>query len=73
MIGIGPEGPILLITIGAIAIGLAIYFLPTVIAFSRKHNNRIPILLINLFLGWSAIGWLIGLIWSFTKDVEKRE
>ena len=49
MIGIGPEGPILLITIGAIAIGLAIYFLPTVIAFSRKHNNRIPILLINLF------------------------
>ena len=45
-------------------IGLCIYLLPAVIAFGRKHQHRVPILLLNLFFGWSLIGWVGALIWS---------
>ena len=45
-----------------------IYFLPTINAMSGvKHKNSDAILLVNLFFGWSGLGWLIALIWSVTK------
>lgn len=50
----------------ALACAFAVYFLPTVIALHRGHPNTVPILLVNIFLGWSGIGWLAGLIWSTT-------
>jgi hypothetical protein len=43
-----------------------IYFLPTIIALSRGHLSTLAIFLLNLFLGWTLIGWLIALIWSCT-------
>lgn len=46
-------------------IGL-IYFLPYVVADRRKHHQKSAILLLNLFFGWSVIGWLVALIWSAT-------
>jgi len=48
----------------------AIYFLPWIIANYRKHPNSTPILLINLFLGWSFIGWFVALIWS-TLNIKR--
>lgn len=47
--------------------GLFIYLLPAFIAYQRAHTNRHAILVINLFLGWSVIGWLGALIWSCTS------
>jgi nicotinamide riboside transporter PnuC len=35
----------------------ALYKLPSFIAFQRNHKNRIPLLVINFFFGWSFIGW----------------
>ncbi|MCL2638916.1 MAG: superinfection immunity protein [Oscillospiraceae bacterium] len=35
----------------------SLYLAPTIIAFIRKHPNKIMILLVNLFLGWTIIGW----------------
>ena len=49
-----------------ILIALA-YFIPTVIALIRKHR-RMQVFLINLCFGWSLIGWIIALIWSFGSD-----
>ena len=49
---------------------LAAYFFPTIIAIQRKHNNHTPIFISNLFLGWTAIGWVITLIWSITDNVK---
>jgi hypothetical protein len=43
-----------------------IYFLPTVIALARGHLSTLAIFLLNLFLGWTLLGWLIALIWSCT-------
>lgn len=43
---------------------LAIYFLPTMIALGRSHHNGVPIVLVNIFLGWTVLGWFWALIWS---------
>jgi len=44
-----------------------IYFLPTLIAFLRKHKNSLAIFLLNLFLGWTVLGWVVSLVWSVMK------
>ena len=51
--------------IGIIII-FSIYFLPTII--SRNKNNAGAIFALNLFLGWTFIGWVISLVWALTKD-----
>ncbi|HEY5391970.1 MAG TPA: superinfection immunity protein [Hanamia sp.] len=43
-----------------------LYFLPTIIGFKKK--NATAIFILNLFLGWTFIGWVVALVWSFTKD-----
>ena len=44
------------------------YFVPSFIAFSRDKQNKVAILILNIFAGWTFLGWLIALIWSFTVD-----
>lgn len=43
------------------------YFVPTIIAFNRKKTNTGAIFALNLFLGWSLIGWVIALIWALSN------
>ena len=45
---------------------LALYFLPATIASARGHHNRLAIWVLNLFLGWTALGWIAALVWAFT-------
>ena len=45
----------------------AAYFLPTLVAFLRLHKNIFAIFLLNLLLGWTALGWVGSLIWSVIK------
>ncbi len=47
-----------------IGIGLIAYFLPTIIAAARNHHRSTAILVLNLFLGWTIIGWVISLVWA---------
>jgi len=44
----------------------ACYLLPTTIALIRRRDNTLAIFLVNLLLGWTVLGWLITLVWSFT-------
>tara|TARA_B100000212_G_scaffold283780_1_gene223979 strand:+ start:60 stop:383 length:324 start_codon:yes stop_codon:yes gene_type:complete len=50
---------------------LVAYFFPSIIAGSRNHHNKIAILITNLFLGWTFIGWVVCLIWSFTTKPDE--
>jgi RsiW-degrading membrane proteinase PrsW (M82 family) len=50
-----------------LAIFLAFYFLPTIIASQRGHNSTGAIFLLNFLLGWTFMGWIAALIWSFTN------
>jgi T4 superinfection immunity protein len=49
--------------------GFVIYFLPTIVALVRHKRNTLPVFLLNLFLGWTLIGWIIALVWASTVDV----
>jgi hypothetical protein len=50
-----------------IVIGVIGYFIPTIIALARRHPKKGPIILVNLFLGWSVVGWIVSLVWAFSS------
>jgi hypothetical protein len=50
--------------------GFVIYFLPTILAAARSKRDTMSIFVLNLFLGWTAIGWVIALIWALKHDVQ---
>ena len=56
-----PVALILLLTIP----GLIIYFLPSFVARGRENGGLI--FLLNLFTGWSLIGWIAAFIWAATS------
>jgi hypothetical protein len=47
--------------------GLAFYFLPAIIAAARHTHNAMGILMLNLFLGWTGIGWFVALLMAVTS------
>jgi len=51
---------------------VTIALLPTGVALIRQHNNFMPILLVNVLLGITGIGWIVALIWSFTSNVKDK-
>jgi Superinfection immunity protein len=46
-------------------------FLPSIIAFVRRHHNRYAILALNVLLGWTLVGWAVALVWSLTAVWRK--
>jgi len=60
----------ILSVISLLVIGF-IYFIPSIIAQKRQHHNRNAIFVLNLFLGWSLIGWAISLSWALTRVESK--
>ena len=45
-------------------IWFALYWLPTIIALVRHAPSAPGIALLNFFLGWTVIGWIMSLVWS---------
>jgi len=43
---------------------LWVYFLPSVIAHRRSHPQKTPILLINVLLSFTVLGWVVALVWA---------
>jgi len=52
-----------------IAVG---YFLPYGVARLRAHGRSRAIFKLNLFLGWTVLGWVAALIWAHiaVRDLE---
>jgi hypothetical protein len=47
-----------------ISYGLGWYFAPSLVAAMRKHHNAGAILVFNLLLGWTILGWFAALVWA---------
>ena len=45
-----------------------VYFMPSIIAFARSKRDLVSILLLNFFLGWTLIGWIVALVWAAKND-----
>jgi hypothetical protein len=50
---------------------LGIYFAPTLLAMNRELSNTVSILVLNLFLGWTLIGWVIALALACSGTATK--
>lgn len=51
-------------------LGIGAYLLPAIVAISRKHQNAGAVMTLNLFLGWSILGWVIALVWACTNKTN---
>ena len=51
---------------------LFIYFIPAIVASRREHQNKMAIVVTNVFLGWTFLGWVVALIWAFTEIRPKQ-
>jgi len=49
---------------------LMLYPMPIAVAAARKHNALLAIIVTNLWLGWTVIGWFVVMIWACNRDVE---
>ena len=58
----------LLIGIFVLLIVVVIYFFPASVAYSYNRKNKVAILILNIFLGWTFFGWVGALVWAYMKD-----
>jgi Superinfection immunity protein len=54
-----------------LGIALVVYFFPSFVG-GRKRNAG-AIFVLNLFCGWSFIGWIIALVWACTSEPLTRD
>jgi hypothetical protein len=57
----------LVVLLALAAVAVALYFLPCLFAGWRDHPQSGPILLVNSFIGWTGIGWVVALSWSLSS------
>ena len=48
----------------------ALYFVPTFVAYVRSHHQLRAIAVLNVFLGWTLIGWVAALVWASTAKLH---
>lgn len=47
---------------------LVLYLLPGIVAWERGHQSRGAVLVLNIFLGWTFIGWVLALVWAMVHQ-----
>jgi hypothetical protein len=50
------------------AIVIVMYFFPTILAGLRHKRNTPAIGMLNFWLGWTLLGWVIALVWACTFE-----
>lgn len=54
-------------------LALVMYILPTLVAMLRNHHQVAVVFIVNLFLGWTFIGWVVALAMAMsTVRIEKE-
>jgi hypothetical protein len=48
-----------------------LYLLPTAVAAVRRHRAALDIMVSNLWLGWTVIGWFVILVWACDSNIEQ--
>lgn len=56
-----------------LAIALCLYFAPTLVAIRRLHVSRSGIAVVNLFLGWTFLGWVGALAWAYSGRNNRED
>jgi hypothetical protein len=61
------EGVVVLALIALVLL----YFLPSLVANRRGHRNTGAIVVLNIFLGWTFLGWVLTLVWALTDNTDR--
>lgn len=64
--GGAPKGGVMIVVL------VLLYFLPSMLAWSRKSQRRWKITAINVLLGWTVIGWIVAMVmtWAYEPPPE---
>ena len=57
--------------VGLLLLGLIVlllYFLPSIVAIRRHMRSALGVMVVNFFLGWTLIGWVVALAWAVSGD-----
>ncbi len=61
--------------VASVVIGLLVfallYFAPTIVAAVTRSRNLLPVVLIDVLLGWTVIGWVAAWVLCFTGRREE--
>ena len=52
--------------IAVTAIVVFVYLIPTILG--RKKRKSAAIAVLNIYLGWTVIGWIVALVWASLGD-----
>jgi fucose permease len=66
------EDPSLTSVLGVIAL-VSCYFMPTIIALMRDKHGAGVVALVNFFLGWTVIGWLLAFVWASSGKSKSEQ
>lgn len=53
-------------------LGVIVYFIPALVANNHQHPQTGAITILNLFLGWTLLGWVIALVWACSKQEPQK-
>ena len=56
---------------GLFIVAALLYFVPTIVAITRHVPNTGSVIVINLFLGWSLIGWIVALAMAVEPQMAR--
>lgn len=64
------DGMLLMLLLSICAL---IYFVPIIVAGRRHHPNLNSIIILNLCLGWTVLGWVGALVWAFSNTASSAQ
>jgi hypothetical protein len=62
----------IMILILLIGVGVFVYFIPGIVASLRDHHNCVAIWMLNIFAGWTFLGWVGALVWACTSPPVQK-
>lgn len=63
----------LIFSLVVLGVLIGIYFVPAIVANANHKRNTGAILILNLLLGWTIIGWVVALVWAVMVDSGPQE
>ena len=49
---------------------MVFYLVPFLVAAARNHDLLVPILIANVVLGWTVVGWFVVLLVAIVAPVD---
>jgi Superinfection immunity protein len=68
----GSAGAVLLTLVWVVLLALA-YFVPVIVARVRRVSGFAQVVVVNVFLGWTAVGWVVALVMALRPSRAQEE